>query len=346
MTAVMLRKMNMKLLTSGRGTYNTNSTCMRSVFVFLFTSVVNSVSGQMIDNTAIYRNLSSEKSLRLHYENDYFSKSDIYYTQGINLEFVHPVFQKFPGSRLLAGRTSQQRKYGIAAEHLGFTPTSISFREILAEDRPFAASLFLKLFSASSDSLRKYRITSSISAGVIGPLAGAKEFQSAIHRWINDTKPLGWNNQIKNDVVLNYQVDFAKQVFNYKDVLTLAGKLGGRAGTYNTKLNAGVIMMTGLFDDPWKFFSRANRNFQIYVYEEPLISLVGHDATLQGGIFNKNSPYTISASNLERVVFQNNAGLVIQFKKINVEYFQSYLTKEFRTGRPHHWGGVRIGLRF
>lgn len=300
----------------------------------------------MIDNTAIYRNLSAEKSLRLHYENDYFSKSDIYYTQGINLEFVHPVFQKFQGSRLLAGLTNPQRKYGIAAEHLGFTPTSISFRKIIAGDRPFAASLLLKLFSASTDSLRKYRITSSISAGVIGPVAGAKEFQSAIHRWINDTEPMGWNNQIRNDIILNYEANFVKGIFSFKNFLTLAGKVGGRAGTFNTKLNAGVIMMTGLFDDPWKFFARANRNFQIYVYEEPLISLVGHDATLQGGLFNKNSPYTISASDLERVVFQNNAGLVIQFKKMNVEYFQSYLTEEFRTGRSHHWGGVRIGLKF
>jgi hypothetical protein len=317
---------------------------MRVALILLVQILANTVYCQMIDNTVVYRNMSTDRGLRFHYENDYFSKTDIYYTQGINLELVHPSLKKFPLSRLLIQAPGQETKYGIGAEHLGFTPTSISSQTILREDRPFAGCLMFNLFSATNDSIRKYRIASAITVGVIGPMAGASEFQSAIHRWINDEEPLGWNNQIRNDLILNYQADISKGLINYKNIIMLAGKVRLRGGTFNTKLSGGLLMMTGLFSNPWKYFTNTNRNFQIYLYEEPLVSLVGHDATLQGGIFN-SSPYTISASELQRVVFQNNAGLVIQIRKIYLEYFQSYLSKEFKTGGKHYWGGVRIGLQ-
>ncbi len=315
---------------------------MKRVFLLAFVSQTISVPAQQISNTALYRNISSPKYFRIHYENDYFSETDIYYTQGINLEYVHPAIGNFLSSKLLLRSVSKEAKFGIALEHEGYTPTSISHPEILVGDRPFAACLFLKTFSIINDATRKERISSSLIMGVIGPAAGGKEIQEGIHRLINYTLPLGWQNQIQNDVILNYQVDYERGFFLRPDFFLLSAKAGARLGTFNTKVSAGFILMTGLFDDPFANFLKRNRKYQLYVYAEPLLNIIGHDATLQGGLINTN-PYTLSSNEINRFVFQGNAGIVFKINTLQLEYFQSYLTKEFKTGGTHAWGGVRIG---
>ncbi len=315
---------------------------IKRIFLFAFVSQVISVSAQQISNTALYRNVSSPKYFRIHYENDYFSETDIYYTQGINLEYVHPAIGNFLTSKLLIHSASKEVKYGIALEHEGYTPTSITHPEILLGDRPFAACLFLKTFSIVNNASRRERISSALSAGVIGPAAGGKEIQEGIHRLINYTLPQGWQNQIQNDFIFNYQVEYERSLLSVNDYFLFSGKAGARLGTFNTKAYAGTILMVGIFDDPFTNFSKRKRKNQVFLYAEPSLNIIGHDATMQGGLLN-TSPYTISSNQINRFVFQGNAGIVFKINTLQLEYFQSYITKEFETGGTHAWGGVRIG---
>jgi hypothetical protein len=316
---------------------------MKKVLLLASMEIAFSTSGQRINTTPLYRNVSSEKYFRLHYENDYFSTTDIYYTQGINLEYVHPTIGKFFTSRLLVHLASKEVKFGISLEHEAYTPTSISHSEILAGDRPFAAVVFFKTFSIANDAARRERVSSSLSAGAIGPIAGGKEIQETIHRWINYTQPLGWQNQIRHDIILNYQIDYERGLIMYPNHFSFSGKAGACVGSLNTKAYAGVILMAGYFDDPFENFSKQKKKLQAYLYAEPLLQIVGYDATLQGGLVHRASPYTISAGQISRWVLQGNLGLVVKINTVQVEYFQSYLTKEFETGSSHLWGGVRIG---
>jgi len=315
---------------------------IRPVFLIAALGVVFTASAQRISHTALYRNIGSPNYFRIHYENDYFSGTDIYYTQGINLEYVNPAVGKLWISKLLLRSSGKENKFGVSLEHEGYTPTSISHSEILYGDRPFAACLFLKTFSMANDAGRRERISSALSAGVIGPAAGGKEMQEAIHRWINAKQPQGWQNQIQNDLILNYQVEYERGLFTVNNYFSFSGKAGGRAGTFNTKAYAGTVLMVGYFDDPFTNFAEQKIKTQVYFYAEPLVNAVGFDATLQGGVFNKSSPYTISAADINRFVFQGNAGLVFKINTWQFEYFQTYLTKEFVTGHYHIWGGVRI----
>jgi lipid A 3-O-deacylase len=316
---------------------------IKPVLLIAALSLASAASAQRISNTALYRNIGSPNYFRIHYENDYFSATDIYYTQGINLEYVNPAISKLWSSKLLIHSASRENKFGISLEHEGFTPTSISHPEILYGDRPFAACLFLKTFSMVNDASRRERISSELSAGVIGPAAGGKEMQESIHRWINAKQPQGWQNQIQNDLILNYQVEYERGLITSNNHFSFSGKAGARAGTFNTKAYVGTILMVGYFDDPFTNFAKQKIKTQVYVYAEPLVNAVGYDATLQGGWFNKTNPYTIASSDINRLVFQGNFGLVIKTNTFQLEYFQSYLTKEFKTGNYHIWGGIRIG---
>jgi lipid A 3-O-deacylase len=316
---------------------------MRIILLFIFLGSACGLFAQRISNTAVYRNINSVKYFRLHYENDYFSTSDLYYTQGINLEYVNPAIGNFFTSKLLFRSAEKEMKFGMSLEQEGYTPTSISHAEILKDDRPFAAALFFKAFSAANDAVRKERISSSLSVGWIGSATGGEQIQEALHRLIHYILPKGWSNQIANDVVLNYELEYQREIFSADRYFSWIGRAGARGGTFNTKAWAGTIFMAGYFDDPFIHFSRQERKFQVYLYAEPMLNIVGHDATLQGGLFNRSSPYTISSTDINRTVFQGNTGIVFRINTVQLEYFQTYITKEFKTGEDHVWGGIRVG---
>lgn len=302
--------------------------------------------GQRVENASLYRNIGSERYIRLNYENDFFAMSDEYYTQGINLEFVAPALKKFPLARLLVHNKHLTTKTGIALEHQGFTPSNILTGDVLPNDRPYSSSLMLKTFSIVTNPYTHHRLVTQFSLGVIGPWAMGKEIQIALHEKINPDKvPKGWNNQVHNDIILNYQIDYERGLWIKRNFIVTA-KGGARLGTYNTRLNSSLTLMGGLLDDPFEFANTRDRNFQIYLYAEPQVNLIVFDASLQGGVFNDRNPFTLDRNEISRIVLQQNAGLVIKIKGFTLEYAQTVMTREFKTGTPHSWGSVRAAFDF
>jgi len=302
---------------------------------------------QRIDNTVSFRNISSDKYFRIHYDNDFWGKTDYYYTQGYNFELANPLFLKNPASKILLGLKNSRRRYGLSFEHYGFTPTSIKSNEILKGDRPFAGVILLKSFSVSTDTVKKLRLTATLSTGMIGPAAFAGKMQATIHRWTGDQNPQGWQYQIKNAVIVNYELSHEKELFNLPNVISANTILKASIGTLSDKLQTGFTLTLGRFHSPFSIEKNDNlKNFQVYVYSQPLISLIGYDATLQGGLFNNNNPYTLKSSEINRITFQNNFGIVVNFWKLYAEYYRTYLTKEFNNGRTHLWGGIKVGVAF
>lgn len=320
---------------------------MKNLFAALLIIFFASTAfAQRIENTSSYRNMGSERYFRINYENDFFAMSDEYYTQGVNIELVTPAFKKFPLTRLLYRNKHLPMRAGIALEHQGFTPSNILTGEVLQGDRPYSSSLMLKTFSIVSNPYTNHRIVTQLSLGVIGPWAMGKEIQIALHEKINPDKvPIGWKNQVHNDAIVNYQIDYEHGLFVKRNLMVTA-KGGARAGTYNTRLSSGMTIVAGLFDNPFKFVNSRERNFQIYLYTEPQVHLIVYDATLQGGLFNDRNPYTLDRDEISRIVFQQNAGLAIKVKGFMLEYSQTLMTKEFKSGKTHSWGSVRAALSF
>jgi hypothetical protein len=303
------------------------------------------LNAQLIEHSSILRTFNAEKYFRIHYDNDYFTKSDEYYSQGIGLEFVTPGLKKFPVSKLLWQPLRAEAQFGILLNSFGYTPTTISRDEIPYGDRPFSASINLKTFSIQTDSLQLQQLSTAFTIGVIGPLAFGKEMQTGIHRALNNKIPQGWQHQVHNDIVLNYQLNYEKQLFSIQNTFSLNSTSEIRLGTLNTKLNTGLNFMTGWFNSRYTPISSKKRKFEIYVFGQGRVNLVGYDAGLQGGLFNRNSPYTISAADINRIVFQADGGVIINFSGVYLSYTQSFITREFKTGKAHRWGGVSFGFR-
>ena len=317
-------------------------------FIFLLILCCPFLSfGQRIDNLASFRNVTGEKYFRIHYDNDFWGNTDYYYTQGYNLEFVNPYLRKNPLTHVLIRLRNSRAKYGVSFEHYGFTPTSIKSNEILKNDRPFAGVILLKSFAVSVDTLRKARLSSVLSTGMLGPAAFAGKMQKKIHSWTGDTEPKGWQYQIRNEVIINYELSYEKEIVNVPNIVSLNTNSQIRVGTLSNKLQAGATLTLGRFNSPFQIReNKTKNNYQLYFYAQPLFNLVGYDAALQGGIINRSSPYTLKSSQVNRFTFQNSYGFVLSIKNLYLEYYRTFLSKEFKTGRMHKWGGIKIGIAF
>ncbi len=290
---------------------------------------------------ASFRDIKDVSYFRFHYDNDYFTSTDKDYTQGYNFELASPVFAKNPINYIFFLPKNSEIKYGLSLEHIGFTANNIESDQIQFGERPFAAAIMLKSFSIATDTIHKSRITSSLNLGIIGPGAFGGDMQTAIHKATGNTIPKGWYNQIKNDVVLNYEISYEKQLLRVNDVFSVQANSSLRLGTLFTNISAGFNATLGILNSP--FVSVKNKKFHLYVYSQPLVNLIGFDATLQGGLFNDKSVYTIPGSEIERVTFQNNYGIVLQSGKFYFEYSRTILTREISTASAHKWGGIHIG---
>ncbi|MGB3143729.1 MAG: lipid A deacylase LpxR family protein [Maribacter sp.] len=311
--------------------------------LLLFIPVV--LCSQKIDNLVSFRDMGTDSYFRFNYDNDFFAASDKNYTQGYSFEFAHPILKKNPANFIFHKPETNSNTFGLALEHIGFTPSDFVSPEIQFGDRPFAAAIYLKSFINSTNSIKKIRLSQSLSLGLIGPGAFAKEMQTSIHELTGNKIPGGWDNQIQNDIVLNYKIQLEKQLLRYRNILSLQSIASVQVGTLFTNVSMGLNNTLGILDTP---FSNSDKNsaFKFYAYAQPRIAFVGYDATLQGGIFTTDNPYIISSGNMERFTAQLDYGLILKCNRLYMEYNRTSITREYSSGRAANWGGFKIGFLF
>ena len=299
---------------------------------------------QLTDNSSTFRNINRNSYFRFHYDNDYFTKTDEYYSQGITLDYVHPSLKNFLLAKVLWKPYKTNPQYGVTFNLFGYTPTTIASDNILYGDRPFDANISLKTFLIQADSVHQQQVSTSFSIGVMGPAALGNEIQTNIHRWVKNPLPHGWQHQIQNDIIINYQLNYEKKLLSAGNNFLLNSTAEARLGTLNDKLSGGFNFMAGRFNKRFSSVADHKRKAEYYLYGQSRLNFVGYDASLQGGLFNRKSPYTITGSDVSRFTYQADAGIIVNFKKLYLSYTQSFLTKEFRTGKYHRWGGVSVGF--
>jgi hypothetical protein len=67
---------------------------------------------------------------------------------------------------------------------------------------------------------------------------------------------------------------------------------------------------------------------------------------MQGGIFNKENPYTLAANDLNRFVLDASIGIALYYNNIGIEYEHYYLSPEFKGARHFGWGSIKASLAF
>jgi hypothetical protein len=298
--------------------------------------------------------LSRESFLAINFDNDILNYTHKFYTNGIRIDFISPVFQMNPLSRLMIPYwRSAVNYYGLALVQNMYTPSTTKLGGILYGDRPYSAYLYLSSYKITNDVNSLYRQTSALDLGIIGPNSYGEWVQRSFHNAVpTNNEPLGWEYQVQNDLGLNYLFAVEKGIISEKPVELIA-TARGNIGTLYTNISAGIQFRTGMMNP---YFSdlgiskkenirlKGLKNVQLYFFSKVNGKLVGYDATLEGGLFNKSSVYTIPSSGVSRVVFLGSAGVALSWYGFGLELEQFILSPEFTNGPWHKW--VHIALRF
>lgn len=300
------------------------------------------LSAQAIGTSGVERDAGPSPLWRLAYDNDFFRATDRYFTQGIVLEVRHPRLARVPLRRVLIAPRGTVSQLGVAYGDDGYTPSDLKAAGILRGDHPYAGTKQLRLTNTATDTARRQRVTSALTLGLIGPGAGGREIQTFIHRRTGNTIPRGWDNQIRNDVIVNYEAGIERQAFRARNAVLLTTFVEGRLGTLNTAATLGSTLLFGRLGAP--FSSTPDPRRRVWVYVKPQLNVVGYDATLQGGLFNRTSPYTITARDVARLVYRQQVGVVYRSGSRYIEYYRSDATAEFRGGVAHRSGGLILGV--
>ncbi len=298
--------------------------------------------------------LSRESFLKLSFDNDILDYTDRFYTNGLRFDLISPALQLNPiGKIMLPYWGTATNYYGITICQNMYTPSTTKVGGILIGDRPYAAYLYLGSFRISNDTIRQVRQTSEIWIGIIGPSSFGEWVQRSFHNSVpTNNEPLGWEYQIRNDLLLNYNLMLEKGVFNRRNIdLVLIGY--GFLGTLYTNLSGGLQLRAGWLNPYFanlgvsgskRLRDAGLRKSQIFFFLRGAGKLVGYDATLQGGLLNRSSVYTLPGSEISRFVFNSSAGISVSYGGIRLDVEQYLLSPEFHDGWWHKW--VHLGLTF
>lgn len=300
------------------------------------------------------RPLSPDRRLAFMYANDFFFGTDYYFTQGLTFDWVSPALARSALHRLLPqGPVGSTRYHGILLNYNGYTPLSITDASIRVGDRPYAAYGYVALYRVNNQASQGRRLTTAIELGYLGPAAGGKFIQTKLHALTHSLTPRGWDYQVRSDAVLGYRASYEHRLLAAGRWAELSGSAEASLGTLYTYAGVGDRLRAGWFDSyfaspgpagPRSHASR--RRWQGYAEATLTGRLVGYDATLQGGVFNRSSPYVLAASQEHRTVLHSTGSLVLAHEGLSFTATAAYVGPEFSGARPHRWGALGLARTF
>lgn len=314
---------------------------MRSLIIFLFAVLASSsVFSQEINNYSSLFDVRDTSYTRISYDNDLFRFTDKFYSQGIGIDVYSPRLVKNPLNAILFRlKNSDRNTYGIEFRTHGCTPTSITADSILYGDRPYAAVFSLGAVRTSQQKERRLRLTSQFELGMIGPVALGEQIQTGIHRITGSDIPQGWKFQIKNSPIVNYMLRIEKGP-QFRLPKFLRGDVYSqiKVGTFQSNLSAGFDFSVGRLNTK---YSTLNKRFSLYLYSQSSATLVGYDASLMGGIINRDG-YYLKYDEINPLVLRQKVGLLFGMRRFSFGFEFTFVSREIKAGLPHSWGGVRL----
>lgn len=309
----------------------------------------------IITNPVLNSYLWPYSKISLTLENDLFSNTDRYYTNGVRIRYSSPSLAFWRINSILpVSRKGSMEYNSIELNHEMYTPFTTKLPPVLKDDRPYASALYVRFIRKSGNPDKGLEQEASVDIGVIGKASLGGLLQRGVHAGIPDNdEPLGWETQIANDLILNYKYELTKLLHTEGHFHTYT-VTSASFGTFNTSASTGIGFTLGT--SPF-FIAPLPENFNAleghqkrkwtYTLNAAMTSsVVGYNATLSGGILNKNNIYVLEPREIERLLFKAEAGFTLNYQNYGLKIGQHFITNEFKKGKHHFWGeiGLNIGL--
>lgn len=275
--------------------------------------------------------------------------SDRYYTNGLFINFRRAMDQQ----KLREGL--EKKTYEITLGQKMYNPYSGYAPDPARQDRPFAGYLYAEgnmSWFYSNESI----IKTTVQIGTTGKNSLAEAGQKLLHRTFGFYDTGGWDYQIKNEITLNLSAQYTRLLARVADnALEFSFEGYANAGTTFDGAGAGILFRTGslnqLFNSAYtnavignnaKTKSMVKR--EIFFYAKPQLNVVAYDATIQGSLFNNDSPVTFGQ---KPVVFAQQLGVNYSSERFTIDYGMLFKTREIKSSaRAHQWGSISMFYRF
>ena len=296
--------------------------------------------------SVIGQSVNGQKSnlLEVTWANDFIFGTDYYFTNGIELKYYAPFIAKSPTKYLLLPHKKDELVWhGITLTQHFFTPR-IKSTDISTYDRPFASYLLLGHRKISSNVSKGIKKQSEFQIGLLGKYSGGESIQNGIHEILPASEPvLGWNNQLKPDLALNYLMKFEYGIIR-KSMFEIIPLANINLGIPYTNVGAGFKFRVGKLND---YFSdigvNKTKSWQLYFFSEFEGKYVAYNGTIQGGLLN-NHVYVVN--DIINWVVKMKSGFVFSKKNFEFEIGQHIISPEFINGKPHMWGYLTFKIGF
>lgn len=278
-----------------------------------------------------------------------FYGQDRYYTNGLFVYFRHATNQQKLGEKL------EKLTYEISAGQKMYNPITGNLPIARLQDRPFAAYLYagsnVNLFYKKEGVLKL-----GVELGTVGPDALGEDAQKTLHKIIGFYEISGWEYQIKNELTANLSAQYTKLLhrstdnkvdFSIESYANVGSTFNGagvgilfRAGNINQLFNSGYTNAAiGNNEKTERLVKRES-----FFYTKPQLNYVAYDATIQGSLFNNDSPVTFGT---KPVVFAQQLGFNYSSPHFTFDFGLLFKSKEIKsTAKPHQYGTISMFYRF
>lgn len=184
----------------------------------------------------------------LYFENDLFSTTDNQYSSGEKFSLIYrvdnPQSSFYDLLFLDYGDEDVYMSFSLANQI--FTPEDLNETQLIVDDRPYTGWTYAEvaLHKSSDSHLRSLYL----QVGYIGPNSKSEEIQTAIHKMTDSELPMGWDNQLKNELGINlryvHKWRFAPKPF-YNIETAFVPFVEGDLGNISITASAGMSMRIG-----------------------------------------------------------------------------------------------------
>jgi lipid A 3-O-deacylase len=291
---------------------------------------------------------------RLEWSNDYLllqQKGDRYYTNCISLEHFfskNGLNGRFLGNFFLKTAPKADNYYGFFFRTEMYTPDTI-WKTAAPNDRPYCGVTTIGMTCISKQPETGAQLRSEYQIGIMGPAAMQSQLQYNWHVLNKKELPLGWDNQVPNDLVVNMRLTYEHPINSFSNLMEVAGVLDLNGGTLLNNVGLGFQLKMGDFDKAKQkgisFFDIPTDKKLKYRFKlKPIVYFVVENATLQGGISvgDAQRKSFIIIDDLTRIV--GNIEWTHRISYANWAFFYSYnmRTPEWKGGKMAFWGSLNL----
>lgn len=299
--------------------------------------------------------LGQKLVLEIYEDNDFFNLlsagTDRYYTNGTKL-LLHVVKNKtsnvFPENLMLKLPHAETSVYSWGLSQSMFTPENISKDQVDQDDWPYAGVLYLLHAVNSFQPDQGRRLKSEFFLGIMGPASFAAETQKFIHNALGFVEPNGWDWQINNYPVVNYNLELEQRLWSKKHFET-STFVGSMTGSLMNQMKLGLNFRIGSAPSVGLHASqRAHLSLNYGVAS----GYVLYNAFLEGGFFDRkryergiSKGYRLSPSDINHFFIENQLKFNCSIGRFELSYAQKFLSSQTKTTSSHSVGNITLRLR-